>query len=87
MTAPTITLKSITINEPQNFGGVRGNRTATLLFAVSFGDSVESLDVSLNVVHQEGQVDDTVASAQRTLHQKFQALCKVLEEQLGNSQT
>ena len=35
MTTPTITLKSITINEPQNFSGVEGNRTATLLFAVS----------------------------------------------------
>ena len=87
MTTPTITLKSITINEPKYVGDIKGNQTASLVFAVSFGDSVQCLDVSATVVHQEGRVDHTVASAQRILLQKFQALSQVLKEQLGDSQT
>ena len=86
MTTPTITLKSITFNDSKRImDGIEGDRTATLVFAVSFGEGVQPLDVSVNVVHQDGPVDHTVASAQRTLHQKFQALSQALEEQLGDS--
>lgn len=87
MTKPSIKLKSVIINDRESIAGVIARQTATLVYVVTFDASLESLELTVTVGHQENQVNYTVRSAERILLDRFQDLCHILQERLSDQNT